>query len=180
MDPLWVDKYRPRSLDRLDYHPQLTQVFRQLADTSDFPVFILSSSTSSCMDLRVQARRQGLMRFFPKYTASTYSSSNNKKGFSSLKELQLQLNSAYSPATIISRWLLPIMSIKTSTSFKMWSKRSLEIAILRQKVEEDSKYSLSIRPINSAKKPREAWEGLWRSIWRIVEWFCSVPTYTSW
>ena len=74
MDPLWVDKYRPRSLDRLDYHPQLTNALRQLADTPDFPVYILSQSTSLCMDLKAQARRLELMPFFLRYSVSTYSS----------------------------------------------------------------------------------------------------------
>ena len=38
MDPLWVDEHRPRSLDRLDFHPEITEVLRQLAETTDFPV----------------------------------------------------------------------------------------------------------------------------------------------
>ena len=40
MDPLWVDKYRPRTLDRLDHHPQITQVLKQLSETNDFPVLL--------------------------------------------------------------------------------------------------------------------------------------------
>lgn len=45
MDPLWVDKHRPRSLERLDYHPDITDVLRQLADTDDFPVSPILPST---------------------------------------------------------------------------------------------------------------------------------------
>ena len=31
MDPLWVDKYRPKALERLDHHPNITSVLKQLA-----------------------------------------------------------------------------------------------------------------------------------------------------
>ena len=61
MDPLWVDKYRPRSLEQLDHHPQITQVLAQLAETRDFPVKKASFSISSCMGLRELARRPGPM-----------------------------------------------------------------------------------------------------------------------
>jgi replication factor C subunit 3/5 len=40
MDPLWVDKYRPKSLEKLSYHQEITEVLGQLADTSDFPVIL--------------------------------------------------------------------------------------------------------------------------------------------
>lgn len=41
MDPLWVDKHRPRSLEKLTFHHEITEVLGQLAETSDFPVHIL-------------------------------------------------------------------------------------------------------------------------------------------
>ncbi|WVW82893.1 hypothetical protein I302_104907 [Kwoniella bestiolae CBS 10118] len=34
---LWVDKYRPRSLDELHYHPELSSRLRSLAASGDFP-----------------------------------------------------------------------------------------------------------------------------------------------
>lgn len=40
MEQLWVDKYRPRTLDELTYHHDLTKVLSQLAETNDFPVRI--------------------------------------------------------------------------------------------------------------------------------------------
>lgn len=42
MDPLWVDKYRPRSLEKLTFHSEITEVLGQLADTADFPVWFQS------------------------------------------------------------------------------------------------------------------------------------------
>jgi hypothetical protein len=38
MDPLWVDKHRPKSLERLSYHHEINEVLAQLADTADFSV----------------------------------------------------------------------------------------------------------------------------------------------
>lgn len=31
MDPLWVDKHRPKTLKALSYHPEITEVLGQLA-----------------------------------------------------------------------------------------------------------------------------------------------------
>ena len=31
MDPLWVDKHRPKSFERLTFHPQITEALSQLA-----------------------------------------------------------------------------------------------------------------------------------------------------
>ena len=37
MDKLWVDKYRPLTLDSLDYHEELTRQLKNLAGNDDFP-----------------------------------------------------------------------------------------------------------------------------------------------
>lgn len=35
--PLWVDKYRPRTLGELDFHPQLTSRLKKIAQAPDLP-----------------------------------------------------------------------------------------------------------------------------------------------
>lgn len=37
---LWVDKYRPSSLEELDYNPELTETLKRLATCSDLPHLI--------------------------------------------------------------------------------------------------------------------------------------------
>ena len=38
LETLWVDKYRPRTLNDLTYHEDVNMTLRQLATTNDFPV----------------------------------------------------------------------------------------------------------------------------------------------
>lgn len=40
IEPLWVDKYRPKKIDRL-YHEEITETLKDLAKTNDFPVSIV-------------------------------------------------------------------------------------------------------------------------------------------
>ena len=64
MDPLWVDKYRPKALERLDHHPNITSVLKQLAETNDFPVLdVVILSISFFMDLKGQAKKHEPMPF---------------------------------------------------------------------------------------------------------------------
>lgn len=37
MNKLWVDKYRPKKLEELDYHKDLTTSLRKLGHAEDFP-----------------------------------------------------------------------------------------------------------------------------------------------
>ena len=64
MDPLWVDKYRPKALERLDHHPNITSVLKQLAETNDFPVpSVVILSISFFTGLKGQGKRQEHTRF---------------------------------------------------------------------------------------------------------------------
>lgn len=38
LETLWIDKYRPKNIDNLDYHPEITATLKDLAKTTDFPV----------------------------------------------------------------------------------------------------------------------------------------------
>ena len=37
MDMLWVDKYRPKNLDNLDFNFNLSSLLKKLAKADDFP-----------------------------------------------------------------------------------------------------------------------------------------------
>lgn len=37
MDKLWVDKHRPKKLEELQYHLDVSEVLGQLAEKDDFP-----------------------------------------------------------------------------------------------------------------------------------------------
>ncbi|KAA8910336.1 hypothetical protein TRICI_004134 [Trichomonascus ciferrii] len=50
---LWVDKYRPRSLENLDYHYELTKSFRSLAKSGDFPHLLLYGPSGAGKKTRV-------------------------------------------------------------------------------------------------------------------------------
>lgn len=41
MEQLWVDRYRPKTMEELTYHPELTTVLTQLSETNDFPVIFV-------------------------------------------------------------------------------------------------------------------------------------------
>ena len=79
MDPLWVDKYRPRTLEKLDYHSPITQVLHQLSSTNDFPVTPLSHSTSSSTDLKEQEKKPEPMPSSAKCLESMSLSLNRRK-----------------------------------------------------------------------------------------------------
>ena len=38
LETLWVDQYRPKNLNELSYHSEITQILRELSSTDDFPV----------------------------------------------------------------------------------------------------------------------------------------------
>ncbi|RKP02534.1 hypothetical protein CXG81DRAFT_17810 [Caulochytrium protostelioides] len=52
---LWVDKYRPSTLDDLDYHPDLTALFQQLASSGDFPHLLLYGPSGAGKKTRASA-----------------------------------------------------------------------------------------------------------------------------
>lgn len=44
---LWVDKYRPRTLDQLTYHDSITNSLRALAKSGDFPHLLVYGPSGS-------------------------------------------------------------------------------------------------------------------------------------
>lgn len=57
-EALWIDKYRPKSLKDLNYHPEITETLRDLANTNDFPVHESLLSISFFMVLKGQEKKQ--------------------------------------------------------------------------------------------------------------------------
>lgn len=53
MDRLWVDKYRPKSLDLLDYHFDLCHRLQKLANMQDFPHLLLYGPNGAGKKTRV-------------------------------------------------------------------------------------------------------------------------------
>lgn len=52
---LWVDKYRPRSLEQLSYHQSITENLRALASTGDFPHLLVYGPSGSGKKTRIYA-----------------------------------------------------------------------------------------------------------------------------
>mmetsp|Transcript_19304 Transcript_19304/g.35712 ORF Transcript_19304/g.35712 Transcript_19304/m.35712 type:complete len:371 (+) Transcript_19304:72-1184(+) len=52
---LWVDKHRPKSLDRLDYHAGLTQRLKSIAKTGDLPHLLFYGPSGAGKKTRVMA-----------------------------------------------------------------------------------------------------------------------------
>ena len=50
---LWVDKYRPRSLDQLSFHDSITNNLRALASTGDFPHLLVYGPSGSGKKTRI-------------------------------------------------------------------------------------------------------------------------------
>jgi len=55
MDRLWVDKYRPKSLETLDYHSDLSGRLQKLAKMQDFPHLLLYGPNGAGKKTRVMA-----------------------------------------------------------------------------------------------------------------------------
>ncbi|KAI9096926.1 P-loop containing nucleoside triphosphate hydrolase protein [Phlyctochytrium arcticum] len=52
---LWVDKHRPRTLDKLDYHDGLTSQLQRLASTGDFPHLLVYGPSGAGKKTRIVA-----------------------------------------------------------------------------------------------------------------------------
>ena len=50
---LWVDKYRPKTLDQLSYHDSITQSLRALAKSGDFPHLLVYGPSGSGKKTRI-------------------------------------------------------------------------------------------------------------------------------
>lgn len=57
---LWVDKYRPQSLEELDYNPELTETLKRLADCSDLPHLIFYGPSGVGKKTRVMGLLQAI------------------------------------------------------------------------------------------------------------------------
>jgi replication factor C subunit 3/5 len=55
MDKLWVDKYRPKSLDRMDYHADLAKNLGKIASAEDFPHLLVYGPSGAGKKTRVMA-----------------------------------------------------------------------------------------------------------------------------
>ncbi|CAJ0587408.1 unnamed protein product, partial [Mesorhabditis spiculigera] len=51
---LWIDKYRPQSLDELSYHDELTQRLREIVSSNDFPHLLLYGPSGAGKATRVR------------------------------------------------------------------------------------------------------------------------------
>lgn len=79
---LWVDKYRPRQLDQLDYHENITASLKALASTGDFPHLLVYGPNGAGKKTRIYATLQEL--FGPqteklKIDVKTFTTSSNRK-----------------------------------------------------------------------------------------------------
>ena len=52
---LWVDKHRPRSLDALDFHKELSQQVRRMVSAGDFPHTLVHGPSGAGKKTRVMA-----------------------------------------------------------------------------------------------------------------------------
>ncbi|KAI8970506.1 DNA clamp loader [Pilobolus umbonatus] len=52
---LWVDKYKPKSLDQLSYHKQLTKQLKNLAQSENFPHILLHGPSGAGKQTRITA-----------------------------------------------------------------------------------------------------------------------------
>ena len=100
LETLWVDKYRPRTLNDLTYHEDVNMTLRQLASTDDFPVNIFSFSISFSMGPKEQAKKQEQFLSFKKFMESILCSLQKNNVLLNHRVPLRLLNTLFSVATI--------------------------------------------------------------------------------
>mmetsp|Transcript_6068 Transcript_6068/g.9416 ORF Transcript_6068/g.9416 Transcript_6068/m.9416 type:complete len:361 (-) Transcript_6068:373-1455(-) len=57
---LWVDKYRPNTLEKLDFHPNTTQLLKKLLASGDFPHLMMYGPSGAGKSTRISALLRAL------------------------------------------------------------------------------------------------------------------------
>lgn len=55
MNQLWVDKYRPKSLEELDYNLDISEILKRLAHSNDFPHLLFYGPNGAGKKTRVMS-----------------------------------------------------------------------------------------------------------------------------
>lgn len=79
---LWVDTYRPKSLDQLSYHASITQNLKALASAGDFPHLLVYGPTGSGKKTRIYSTLNELFGAQVeklKIDVKTFTTSSNRK-----------------------------------------------------------------------------------------------------
>lgn len=179
---LWVDKYRPRELSKLDYHVEQANDLKRLCEQQDFPHLMFFGPSGAGKKTRImcilrelygtsaERLRNETMQFTTpsnkKVEIMTVSSNYHIEG----KQISHFFSDHFNLRDFLLQWIHRMPEFMIASSSQTSSSKSLKPMSSMQTVSATSEWLFCRRLMSWRKMHNTHWDERWRNTLRHVGW----------